>query len=188
MRCRQNDVQTRLSTGKLTISRLFSQPFRRYVSIGRVALVNLAEDPLFGKLVAIVDVVDQNRVRFNAMRRVGFRASRAQWELCQCSDTTEAFNATCHAPPASTAAIGVLTARLLHVLQALIDSPEITRTVINFKRLTLLDFNVEIERTPKKPALIEAFKKAGACCCQYILAVWRLCQAAVQPRALLAAG
>jgi len=38
-------------------------PFRRYVSIGRVAYVNLAEDPLYGKLVVIVDVVDQNRVR-----------------------------------------------------------------------------------------------------------------------------
>lgn len=48
---------------KLTIPILFLQPFRRYVSIGRVALVNLAEDPLYGKLVAIVDLVDQNRVR-----------------------------------------------------------------------------------------------------------------------------
>jgi hypothetical protein len=38
-------------------------PFRRYVSIGRVAYVNLAEDPLYGKLVVIVDIVDQNRVR-----------------------------------------------------------------------------------------------------------------------------
>ena len=38
-------------------------PFRRYVSIGRVAYVNRAEDPLYGKLVVIVDIVDQNRVR-----------------------------------------------------------------------------------------------------------------------------
>lgn len=38
-------------------------PFRRYVELGRVAFVNLAEDPLFGKLVVIVDIVDQNRVR-----------------------------------------------------------------------------------------------------------------------------
>jgi hypothetical protein len=38
-------------------------PFRRYVSVGRVAYVNLAEDPLYGKLVVIVDIVDQNRVR-----------------------------------------------------------------------------------------------------------------------------
>lgn len=40
-----------------------AMPFRRYVSVGRVAYVNLAEDPLFGKLVVIVDIVDQNRVR-----------------------------------------------------------------------------------------------------------------------------
>ena len=38
-------------------------PFRRYVEIGRVAMVNLAEDPLYGKLVVIVDVLDHNRVR-----------------------------------------------------------------------------------------------------------------------------
>lgn len=47
---------------KLTFFFNVAQPFRRYVTIGRVALVNLAEDPLYGKLVAIVDVVDQNRV------------------------------------------------------------------------------------------------------------------------------
>lgn len=46
--------------------------------------------------------------------------------------------------------------------QALIDSPEITRCVINFKRLDLLDLNVEIERTPKKGDLKAAFDKAGA--------------------------
>lgn len=56
-------------------------PFRRYVSIGRVAYVNLAEDPLYGKLVVIVDVVDQNRVRGEAWRRAeragGAGAARA---------------------------------------------------------------------------------------------------------------
>eukprot|EP00798_Chlamydomonas_sp_ICE-L_P017610 gene17610-23943_t len=34
-------------------------PFKRYVEIGRVALVNYGED--FGKLVVISDVIDQNR-------------------------------------------------------------------------------------------------------------------------------
>lgn len=34
--------------------------FKRFVEIGRVALVNYGED--YGKLVVIVDVVDQNRV------------------------------------------------------------------------------------------------------------------------------
>lgn len=35
-------------------------PFKRYVEIGRVALINFGED--YGKLVVITDVVDQNRV------------------------------------------------------------------------------------------------------------------------------
>jgi hypothetical protein len=34
-------------------------PFKRYVEIGRVALINFGED--YGKLVVISDVVDQNR-------------------------------------------------------------------------------------------------------------------------------
>lgn len=37
-------------------------PFKRYVEIGRVAMVNFGED--YGKLVVISDVVDQNRVRW----------------------------------------------------------------------------------------------------------------------------
>lgn len=36
------------------------QPFKRYVEIGRVALVNYGKD--YGRLVVIVDVIDQNRV------------------------------------------------------------------------------------------------------------------------------
>lgn len=38
-------------------------PFKKKVEIGRIALVNLAEDELYNRLVVIVDVVDQNRVR-----------------------------------------------------------------------------------------------------------------------------
>ena len=37
-------------------------PFSRYVEIGRVALVNYGGKGEYGKLVVIVDVVDQNRV------------------------------------------------------------------------------------------------------------------------------
>ena len=37
-------------------------PFTRNIELGRVALVNLAADPLYGKLVTIVDFVDMNRV------------------------------------------------------------------------------------------------------------------------------
>ena len=38
-------------------------PFKRYVEVGRVALVNYGTE--YGKLVVITDVVDQNRVREN---------------------------------------------------------------------------------------------------------------------------
>eukprot|EP00227_Mantoniella_beaufortii_P012930 CAMPEP_0197585574 /NCGR_PEP_ID=MMETSP1326-20131121/7827_1 /TAXON_ID=1155430 /ORGANISM="Genus nov. species nov., Strain RCC2288" /LENGTH=130 /DNA_ID=CAMNT_0043150095 /DNA_START=35 /DNA_END=427 /DNA_ORIENTATION=+ len=37
-------------------------PFTRNIELGRVCLVNLACDPLYGKLVVIVDFVDMNRV------------------------------------------------------------------------------------------------------------------------------
>ncbi|CAI0463938.1 unnamed protein product [Linum tenue] len=76
--------------------------FKRYVEIGRVALINYGKD--YGKLVVIVDVVDQNR--------------------------------------------------------ALVDSPDMVRSQINFKRLTLTDIKIEINRTPKKKTLIEAMEKA----------------------------
>jgi hypothetical protein len=36
------------------------QPFKRFVEIGRVALVNYGKD--YGRLVVIVDVIDQTRV------------------------------------------------------------------------------------------------------------------------------
>jgi hypothetical protein len=39
-------------------------PFSRYVEIGRVALVSYGAE--YGKLVVIVDVVDQNRVSVGA--------------------------------------------------------------------------------------------------------------------------
>ncbi|KAK1379774.1 Ribosomal protein L14 [Heracleum sosnowskyi] len=77
-------------------------PFKRYVEIGRVALVNYGKD--YGKLVVIVDVIDQNR--------------------------------------------------------ALVDSPDMVRSQINFKRLTLTDITIEIKRTPKKKELIKAMEAA----------------------------
>ncbi|CAM0903802.1 unnamed protein product [Alopecurus aequalis] len=40
------------------------QPFKRFVEIGRVALVNYGKD--YGRLVVIVDVVDQNRALVDA--------------------------------------------------------------------------------------------------------------------------
>ncbi|KAJ7972625.1 60S ribosomal protein L14 [Quillaja saponaria] len=77
-------------------------PFKRYVEIGRVALVNYGKD--YGRLVVIVDVVDQNR--------------------------------------------------------ALVDAPDIVRTQINFKRLSLTDIKIDINRVPKKKSLIAAMEAA----------------------------
>ncbi|KAK8966958.1 hypothetical protein KSP40_PGU021394 [Platanthera guangdongensis] len=77
-------------------------PFQRYVEIGRVALVNYGKD--YGKLVVIVDVIDQNR--------------------------------------------------------ALIDAPDMVRGQINFKRLSLTDFKIDIPRIPKKSKLIAALDAA----------------------------
>ncbi|KAM7253756.1 hypothetical protein ACFE04_031438 [Oxalis oulophora] len=77
-------------------------PFKRYVEIGRVALVNYGKD--YGQLVVIVDVLDQNR--------------------------------------------------------ALIDAPDMVRTQMNFKRLSLTDIKIDIGRIPKKKALIKAMENA----------------------------
>jgi large subunit ribosomal protein L14e len=50
--------------------------FKRFVEIGRVALVNYGED--YGKLVVIVDVVDQNRALVDApdMERIQMNLKR----------------------------------------------------------------------------------------------------------------
>ncbi|KAI4378993.1 hypothetical protein MLD38_016403 [Melastoma candidum] len=77
-------------------------PFKRFVEIGRVALVNYGKD--YGRLVVIVDVVDQNR--------------------------------------------------------ALVDAPDMVRTQMNFKRLSLTDLKIEIKRVPKKSTLIKAMEEA----------------------------
>ncbi|GAA0149428.1 ribosomal protein [Lithospermum erythrorhizon] len=77
-------------------------PFKRYVEIGRVALVNFGKD--YGKLVVIVDVIDQNR--------------------------------------------------------ALVDSPDMIRSQMNFKRLTLTDITIDIKRSPNKKVLIAAMEAA----------------------------
>ncbi|KAF7154545.1 hypothetical protein RHSIM_Rhsim01G0261900 [Rhododendron simsii] len=77
-------------------------PFKRYVEVGRVALVNYGKD--YGNLVVIVDVIDQNR--------------------------------------------------------ALVDSPDMVRTQMNFKRLSLTDITIDIKRVPKKKTLIAAMEAA----------------------------
>ncbi|KAG2450843.1 hypothetical protein HYH02_004677 [Chlamydomonas schloesseri] len=77
-------------------------PFKRYVEIGRVALINYG--PEFGKLVVITDVIDQNR--------------------------------------------------------ALVDFPEQERRVVNFKRLAITDFKVDIKRHAAKKDLKKALADA----------------------------
>ncbi|CAA3021727.1 60S ribosomal L14-1 [Olea europaea subsp. europaea] len=78
------------------------EPFKRYVEIGRVALVNYGKE--YGQLVVIVDVIDQNR--------------------------------------------------------ALVDSPDMVRSQMNFKRLSLTDIKIDIKRVPKKKTLIAAMETA----------------------------
>ncbi|KAK4408160.1 60S ribosomal protein L14-1 [Sesamum angolense] len=68
----------------------------------RVALVNYGKE--YGKLVVIVDVIDQNR--------------------------------------------------------ALVDAPDMVRSQMNFKRLSLTDIKIDIKRVPKKNTLIAAMEAA----------------------------
>lgn len=59
-------------------------PFKRYVEIGRVALINYG--PEFGKLVVITDVIDQNRVGCwmqNVLRQEQSRREPGPGRLCR---------------------------------------------------------------------------------------------------------
>ncbi|GMN49009.1 hypothetical protein TIFTF001_018196 [Ficus carica] len=51
--------------------------------------------------------------------------------------------------------IGVLV-----FVQALVDAPDMVRTQMNFKRLSLTDITVDIKRVPKKKTLIAAMEAA----------------------------
>ncbi|KAH1233069.1 putative 60S ribosomal protein L14 [Glycine max] len=75
-------------------------PFKRYVEIGRVAQINYGKE--YGRLVVIVDVIDQNR--------------------------------------------------------ALVDAPDMVRSQVNFKRLSLTDIKIDIKRVPKKKDLVKAME------------------------------
>ena len=44
--------------------------------------------------------------------------------------------------------------------RALVDAPDMVRGQMNFKRLTLTDITIDIKRTPKKKALVEAMEAA----------------------------
>jgi hypothetical protein len=47
------------------------------------------------------------------------------------------------------------------LVQALVDSPKMVRSQMNFKRLSLTDINIDISRVRKKKVLIEAMESAG---------------------------
>jgi large subunit ribosomal protein L14e len=49
------------------------------------------------------------------------------------------------------------------MLQALVDYPDMVRTQLNLKRLSLTDIKIDIKRVPKKKTLIEAIEAAGEC-------------------------
>ncbi|KAL2323745.1 hypothetical protein Fmac_028124 [Flemingia macrophylla] len=77
-------------------------PFKRFVEIGRVAQINYGKE--YGRLVVIVDVIDQTR--------------------------------------------------------ALVDAPDMVRSQVNLKRLSLTDIKIDIKRVPKKKDLIQAMEAA----------------------------
>ncbi|XP_076921435.1 large ribosomal subunit protein eL14y-like [Bidens hawaiensis] len=83
------------ASSKLVLNTM-TKPFKRYVEIGRIALVNYGKD--YGKLVVIVD--------------------------------------------------------------ALVDAPDMVRGQMNFKRLTLTDIKIDIKRVPNKKTLVAALEAA----------------------------
>ncbi|CAL9765664.1 unnamed protein product [Musa acuminata subsp. burmannicoides] len=101
------------------------QPFKRYVEIGRVALLTYGKE--YGRLVVIVDVIDQNRVRI--------------WGIVPSIPQSFEFCLDSH-------------------LKALVDSPDMVRGQINFKRLSLTDIKIDIPRVPKKKTLLDAMVAA----------------------------
>lgn len=49
------------------------------------------------------------------------------------------------------------------VSQVLVDSPDMVRAVHSMRRLALTALKVDVERMPKKTALVKALQDAGAC-------------------------
>ncbi|URE38875.1 ribosomal protein [Musa troglodytarum] len=104
-------------------------PFKRYVEIGRVALVNYGKE--YGRLVVIVDVIDQNRLAIASTKLVKHFGAMA-------------ITTSCNVPTP----------------WALVDAPDMVRGQMNFKRLSLTDIKIDIPRVPKKKTLIGAMEAA----------------------------
>lgn len=52
---------------------------------------------------------------------------------------------------------------LLWCVQALVDAPSQARRVVNFKRLALTDYKIELPRLAPKKVVVAKFAEAGAC-------------------------
>ncbi|KAL5998733.1 hypothetical protein ACLOJK_009678 [Asimina triloba] len=136
----------------LAPSRSAAMPFKRYVEIGRVALVNYGKD--YGKLVVIVDVIDQNRL---VVQRKNLCVTVVLFENRQYLGGYYVALRTC-----STFKI---TPRVelqcaIYAWQALVDAPDMVRGQMNFKRLSLTDIKIDIPRIPNKKSLITAMEAA----------------------------
>lgn len=53
------------------------------------------------------------------------------------------------------------TEALICLSQALVDAPDMVRSQMNFKRLSLTDIKIDIKRIPRKSSLIKAMQEAG---------------------------
>ena len=66
---------------------------------------------------------------------------------------------------------------LLCIMQALVDRPDEVRRIVNFKRLQLTDYKIDIPRIAKKKVLAAALEESGeanfcsACCMRLISAI-----------------
>ena len=119
-------------------------PFSRYVEVGRVVIINYGKE--YGKLYVISDIVDQNRV--SLLRQVRHSTWKRYWDS---SFGWPAAISTFRPSPARCS------------LQVLIDRPDETRRVENFKRLQLTDYKIDISKLAKKKALKAALEKDGEC-------------------------
>ena len=109
--------------------------FKRYVEVGRVALVTKGEYK--NKLVTIVEIVDQNRVCIanGACATMGFSAP---------GDTRASRNRS-------------LT------LQAVVDGPStgVPRQVMSYRDMTLTRFVIKVPRAAGTPTVKKAFDASG---------------------------
>ena len=145
---------------------------QRNIELGRVCLVNLAADPLYGKLVTIVDFVDMNRVRIAAKHRAKraagrcprpraenprppFRGFPSHWKNrgVRLEPPPDA-----RPDPSRTAAD---PSSFFPSSQVLVDAPDIQRCVISLRRLAITSLVVDLEeKSPSKEALAAALKSA----------------------------